>query len=51
MCAKCVELDERSAHYRALARSISDQQTLAGIAWMIAEHEAIKRDLHQKPKE
>ncbi|UGY15859.1 hypothetical protein WDM22_28755 [Bradyrhizobium septentrionale] len=51
MCAKCVELDERSVHYAALARTITDRQTVDGMAQLIAEHEAQKRKLHPEPKE
>ncbi|GIQ78445.1 hypothetical protein BraRD5C2_68960 [Bradyrhizobium sp. RD5-C2] len=46
MCAKCIELDRKSAHYGALAHNITDRQTLDGIERLIAGHEAQKRELH-----
>jgi hypothetical protein len=32
MCEKCVELDSKIEHYRALASRITDQPTLDGIS-------------------
>jgi hypothetical protein len=46
MCAKCIELDEKIAHHKALAIRITDQLTLDGIALLVEQYEAQKRELH-----
>jgi hypothetical protein len=46
MCEKCAQLDGKIAHCKALARQIIDQRTLDGIATLIGQHEAEKRELH-----
>ena len=43
---KCVEIDRKIWHFKDLAKRLQDQQTLDGIAAMIAELEAQKVDLH-----
>jgi hypothetical protein len=35
MCQRCVELEEKIERYRALARRVTDQATLEGIAMLI----------------
>ena len=52
MCDKCVELDRKIAHIRTLASRLIDDQTLRGVAEIVAEYEADKRALHpEQPKE
>jgi hypothetical protein len=46
MCEKCVQLDEKIVHYKALSMQITDQPTLDGIAILIGQYEAQKRELH-----
>ena len=46
MCSKCDDTDAKIAHLRDVARRMLDQQTLDGIAALIAELEAQKADLH-----
>ena len=46
MCSKCDDTDAKIAHLRDVARRMLDQQTLDGIAALIAEVEAQKADLH-----
>jgi hypothetical protein len=48
MCGECIEIDRKIERLRTLALRISDQQTLNGIADLIAELEAKKQDLHPK---
>ncbi|WP_263009981.1 hypothetical protein [Bradyrhizobium sp. RD5-C2] len=44
-------MDEKITHYKTLAARLTDQQTLDGIARLIAEHQAEKQALHPEPKE
>jgi hypothetical protein len=46
MCDKCKKMDGRIDHYRTLASSITDQQTIDGINRLIRELEARKKTLH-----
>ena len=46
MCDKCVELDGKIEHYQHLARNVSDQKTLDGIALLIDKYETDKKALH-----
>ena len=46
MCEKCAQLDEKIVHCKALSRLITDQPTLDGIAILIGQYEAEKRELH-----
>lgn len=46
MCVKCVKIDEKIAHYRRLAASITDQLTIDRIADLIREMQATKAKLH-----
>jgi hypothetical protein len=46
MCEKCIELDGVIDHYEKLARMITDQRTLDGIAKIIEEANAEKVALH-----
>jgi hypothetical protein len=46
MCAKCIELDAKIDHYRELARMITDQAILDGIARAIEKAKAEKAALH-----
>jgi hypothetical protein len=50
MCAKCIELDDRIAHYDKLARLVTDQRTLEGIASLTKEMKDEKVELHPKLK-
>jgi hypothetical protein len=50
MCEKCVEIDEKIAHYRRLAASITDQLTIDGIGQLIRDLEAAKARLHPQIK-
>jgi hypothetical protein len=45
MCDKCVELDERIAHYRDLAAAVADPLTIERISDLIKDMEAIKRSV------
>ena len=51
MCEKCIELDEKIARYKTLATRITDQLTLDGIALLVEQYEAQKRELHPALKE
>jgi hypothetical protein len=46
MCEKCVELDAKIDRYQQMARLITDQRTLDGIAKIIEEANAEKGALH-----
>lgn len=46
MCEKCIELDEKIAHHRELAKKFSDKTFLEGISTLIAKYEAEKKALH-----
>lgn len=46
MCHKCVEIDQKIAHFKELARSVGDPQTVRSIDILIAEMEARKDALH-----
>jgi hypothetical protein len=46
MCEKCVELDAKIGRYEQMARLITDQRTLDGIAKAIEEANAEKTALH-----
>jgi hypothetical protein len=46
MCEKCIELDSKIEHYRALASRITDQPTLDGINHLIERMQAQKAALH-----
>ena len=46
MCEKCDEIDQRIAHYRELAKRVIDQQTLDGIARLIAGMTGEKASFH-----
>jgi hypothetical protein len=46
MCHKCVEIDQKIAHFKELARSVGDPQTVRSIDILIAEMGARKDALH-----
>jgi hypothetical protein len=46
MCSRCDEIDRKIERLRNLAGRITDQQTLDGIAVLIAELETRKGELH-----
>ena len=46
MCERCVELDAKIDHYQKLARMITDQRMLDGIAKVIEAANAEKAALH-----
>jgi hypothetical protein len=46
MCAKCVELDGKLAHYERLCKSISDQLTIDRINELVKQIKAQKAALH-----
>jgi hypothetical protein len=48
MCDKCVEIDEKIAHYRALTECILDPFFLERIEAKIANLLALKEQLHPK---
>jgi hypothetical protein len=50
MCSECIQIDRKIEHLRTLALRVSDQQTLNGIAGLIAELEAKKLALHPQQK-
>jgi hypothetical protein len=51
MCNRCFEFDQKISHYRRIAASLSDKQTLDGIATLIREMTESKSALHSTPKE
>jgi hypothetical protein len=51
MCLRCDNIDARIRHYQKLSRLITDQTVLDSIDALIAEMEAQKALLHQKPVE
>ncbi|MGX1106230.1 hypothetical protein AB7M47_004613 [Bradyrhizobium elkanii] len=51
MCEKCAEFDKRIVHYTELSMRTTDQLTLEGIALLIEQYEAQKRESHLEPKE
>lgn len=46
MCDRCAELDEKIAHLQLLSGRITDRMTREAIAFIVAEYEAQKRQLH-----
>jgi hypothetical protein len=50
MCSECIQIDRKIERLRMLALRLSDQQTLNGIADLIAELEAKKLVLHPQQK-
>ena len=46
MCKKCAQLDEKIVDCKALSKQTTDQPTLDGIAILIGQYEAQKRELH-----
>ncbi|MFB9267711.1 hypothetical protein ACFFWD_32030 [Bradyrhizobium erythrophlei] len=50
MCEKCVELDGKIAHLKALSTNVTDELTLAGMALLTKHYEDQKRELHPEQK-
>ena len=50
MCSQCDEIDKKIQHYRVLAGRITDEQSLKGIDFLIAELEKTKKELHPEKK-
>ena len=50
MCSECIQIDRKIEHLRTLALRVSDQQTLDGIADLVAGLEAKKLALHPQQK-
>ncbi|MCP1973109.1 hypothetical protein [Bradyrhizobium elkanii] len=50
MCEKCVELDGKIAHLKALSPNVTDELTLAGMALLTKHYEDQKRELHPEQK-
>jgi len=46
MCKKCVELDDKIAHYKRISTYVTDQLTLDGIAGLIKQMQSEKAALH-----
>ena len=46
MCDKCIQFDDKIAHYRQMATRITDPLTLDGIAGLIKELANAKGTLH-----
>jgi hypothetical protein len=46
MCKKCVELDDKIAHYKRISTYVTDQLTLNGIAGLIKQMQSEKSALH-----
>jgi hypothetical protein len=46
MCEKCVDLDNKTEHYRRISASISDQLTVDRIDALVEKLEAEKAALH-----
>ena len=51
MCHQCVEIDKQIAHFKELARSVGNPQTVRSIDILIAKMEAKKDALHPERKE
>jgi hypothetical protein len=51
VCEKCVEIDSKIEHYKAMRSRILDKITVDGISDLIAELEAKKAELHPDQKE
>ncbi|HLG84313.1 MAG TPA: hypothetical protein VKY22_25170 [Bradyrhizobium sp.] len=51
MCDKCIDLDNKIEHYKAIQSRITDKITLDGIAELIAELLAKKAALHPEQQE
>jgi hypothetical protein len=51
MCEKCIDLDKKIEHYKAMLPRITDQIALDGIGQLIAELVAKKAQLHPEQKE
>ncbi|MGX1102569.1 MULTISPECIES: hypothetical protein [Bradyrhizobium] len=50
MCEKCVELDGKIEHLKALSIHVTDEFTLAGMALLTKHYEDQKRELHPEQK-
>jgi hypothetical protein len=50
MCEKCVGLDGKIAHLKALSAYVTDELTLAGMATLAKHYEDQKRELHPERK-
>jgi hypothetical protein len=46
MCEKCIELDSKIEHYRAIASKITDEAMIRGINVLIARAKVQKAVLH-----
>jgi hypothetical protein len=46
MCEKCIQYDDKIAHYQRLSFHINDRQTLDGIAALIAQATDAKAIIH-----
>jgi hypothetical protein len=46
MCAKCTELNDQIARYYKLAKQVTDQRTLEGIAGLVKQMTDEKAGLH-----
>ena len=51
MCERCIELDRKIAHYRAILSRIRDQAVVDGVSKLIAELMAEKATIHSAGKE
>jgi putative component of toxin-antitoxin plasmid stabilization module len=49
MCARCIEIDDRTDRYRELAEYVKDQAAREAIARLIANLEVEKLGLHPEP--
>jgi hypothetical protein len=49
VCARCVEIDDRTKRYQELARSIIDKAALESIDRLIKSLDAEKLGLHREP--
>ncbi len=48
MCWRCDEIEKAIEHYRLLAGRITDERSLKGVDFLIAELEAEKKEIHSE---
>lgn len=51
MCSRCVQLDDKLRHFRAIAARANDKITNDGLDALAAEHEARKLVFHRDAKQ
>jgi hypothetical protein len=49
MCDQCERIDEKLTRYRFMMRWLNDERAQKGLAELIEQNEAKKRQLHPEP--